>query len=199
MAVLNLSNRQLRRYDLKKLFRVWLVVPALLFSVAFESSAQTEIAKEYQVKAVFLFNFAQFVAWPTSVFPEAQTPLTIGVLGDDPFDSFLDETVSGEKVNGHPLVIQRYRNLEDVKNCQILFISRSEGDRMEQILTDLKGRNILTVGDMEGFAKYGGVIRFVTEENKIHLRINLEAAKNANLTISSKLLRLAEIVQPGED
>lgn len=171
----------------------------LLFSGAIGLPAQTEISKEYQIKAVFLFNFAQFVEWPTNAFPEEQTPLTIGVLGDDPFDAFLDETVQGEKVDGHPLMIQRYHNIEDAKNCQILFISRSERSRMEQILADLKGRNILTVGDMEGFSKSGGVIRFVTEENKIHFRINLEAAKNANLTISSKMLRLAEIVEPGKD
>jgi len=199
MEVLRLLNFSWKRCDLKKLFRVWLIAFALLLSGVLESPAQAEISKEYQIKAVFLFNFAQFVAWPTNAFPDAQTPLTIGVLGDDPFDAFLDETVQGEKVDGHPLVIQRYRNVEDVKNCQILFISRSESERMEQIFADLKGKNILTVGDMDGFAKNGGVIRFVTEENRIHFRINLEAAKNANLTISSKLLRLAEIVQPGED
>ena len=199
MAVLNLLNWQWRCCDLKKLFRIWIVVAALLFSGAIELPAQTEVSKEYQIKAVFLFNFAQFVAWPTNAFPDAQTPLTIGVLGDDPFDAFLDETVQGEKVNGHPLIIQRYHNIEDVKNCQILFISRSEGDRMEQVLAGLKGKNILTVGDMEGFIKSGGIVRFVTEENKIHFRINLEAAKSASLTISSKLLRLAEIVEPGKD
>ena len=199
MAVLNLLNWQLRRSDLKKLFRIWLVVPALLFSGAFELPAQTEVSKEYQVKAVFLFNFAQFVTWPTNAFSEEQTPLTIGVLGDDPFDAFLDETVRNEKVNGHPLVIQRYRSAKDIKDCQILFVSRSESKRMEMILADLKGKNILTVGDNEGFISNGGVIRFVTEENKIHFKINLEAAKSANLTISSKMLRLAEIVEPGKD
>jgi hypothetical protein len=199
MAFLNLLNWSWKRGDLKKLFRVWFVVPILLFSGAPGLQAQTEISKEYQIKAVFLFNFAQFVTWPTNAFPDTQAPLTIGVLGDDPFDGFLDETVQGEKVNGHPLVIQRYRKIRDVKNCQILFISRSESDRLEQILADLKGKTILTVGDMDGFAKSGGVIRLVTEENKIHFRINLEAAKNADLTISSKMLRLAEIVEPGKD
>ena len=199
MAVLNPSNFAGGRGDLKKWFRIWLAVSAWLFSGALELPAQTEISKEYQIKAVFLFNFTQFVEWPANAFPDAQTPLTIGVLGNDPFDAFLDETVQGEKVNGHPLVIQRYRHVEDVKNCQILFVSRSENGRMEHILADLKGRNILTVGDMAGFAKNGGIVRFVTAQNKIHFRINLAAAKSANLTISSKLLRLAEIVEPGKD
>jgi len=178
---------------------IWLAAIALLLSGAPELPAQTGISREYQVKAVFLFNFAQFIAWPTNAFADPQTPMTIGVLGDDPFDSFLDETVRGEKVGEHPLVIQHYRRIEDVQGCQILFISRSEDGQTGRILAGLKDKNILTVGDSDGFIKDGGIVRFVMEENKIHFRINLEAAKSANLAISSKLLRLAEIVEPGSD
>jgi hypothetical protein len=197
MAILSASFFLRTSRNLKKFIR--LAAIALLFSGAPGLPAQTEISREYQVKAVFLFNFAQFVAWPTNAFSDAQTPLTIGVLGDDPFDSFLDETVRGEKIGDHPLVIQRYRRVEDVQDCQILFISRSEGRRTERILAGLKGKNILTVGDVDDFIKDGGIVSFITEENKIHFKINLKAAKNANLTISSKLLRLAKIVEPGGD
>jgi hypothetical protein len=148
---------------------------------------------------VFLFNFAQFVEWPTNAFPEAQGPLVIGVLGDNPFGTYLDETIRGEEVNKHPLAVQHYRQADEIKKCHILFISQSEMGRLDQILPSLKGRNILTVGDAESFVRQGGMIRFVTEKNKIRLRINLEAAKAANLTISSKVLRAAEIVAPGKD
>jgi hypothetical protein len=86
-----------------------------------------------------------------------------------------------------------------MKTCHILFISQSESKRLEQIVAALKGRSILTVSDSDGFTRYGGMIRFVTEKNKLRLRINLEAATAANLTISSKLLRPAEIVTPGKD
>jgi len=161
--------------------------------------AQPAPAKEYQVKAVFLYNFAQFVEWPATAFPDAQTPLAIGVLGEDPFGAYLDETVRGEKANNRPLIVERYRRVEDIKICHILFISRSEADQMEKIFAALKERTILTVGDFEGFTKRGGMMRFVTEKNKTRLRINLEAAKAARLTISSKLLRPAEIVVPGKD
>jgi len=171
---------------------------ALLFSSAGRAPAQTAPTKEFQVKAVFLFNFTQFVEWPTNAFPEAQAPMVIGVLGEDPFGPFLDETVRGETVNGHPLVIQRYHDVGEIKQCHILFISRSESNRLEEILTSLKGRNILTVADFDGFARQGGIVRFITDK-KIHLRINLDAAKAANLTISSKLLRPAEIVESGKD
>jgi hypothetical protein len=177
-----------------------LVLSALLFSGGLGASAQAApVAVEYQIKAVFLFNFAQFVDWPSRAFPEAQSPLVIGILGDDPFDDYLDETVRGEKVNDRPLAVQRYRRAEDIGACQVLFISRSESGRLEQVLASLKGRSILTVGDMEGFAQRGGMIGLVTENSKIRLKINVEAAKAAALTISSKLLRPAEIVTDGKD
>lgn len=161
--------------------------------------AQTKISREYQIKAAFLFNFAQFVTWPPDAFTNAAAPFRIGILGEDPFGAFLDETVRNEKVNGHPLVVQRYRSAKDIKDCQILFVSRSESRRVKRILADLKDRNILTVGDMEDLVESGGIICFSTKKNKIHFQVNLEAAKNANLTISSKMLRLAEIVTPGKD
>jgi hypothetical protein len=177
----------------------WLVLSALLLSSGPGLSAQTEAPREYQLKAVFLFNFAQFVEWPPQAFADAQTPLVIGVLGRDPFGAYLDETVRGERVNNRSLVVQRYGRVEDINTCHILFISRSEGDRLEQILARLRGRNILTVADAEGFAPPGVMIRLVTVENKIRLRINLEVAQAANLRISSKLLRPAEIVTSGND
>jgi len=171
----------------------------LLSTVGPRLWAETAISREYQIKAVFLFNFAQFVKWPPVSFARADEPFRIGILGDDPFDGFLDETVRNEKVNGHSLVIQRCERVEDAKGCQILFISRSESQRMGSILASLKGRNILTVGDTTEFIRNGGLIRFFVEENKIHFKINLQAVKRAHLSISSKVLRLAEIADPGVD
>jgi hypothetical protein len=154
---------------------------------------------QYQVKAAFLFNFAQFVDWPASAFHGPQDEFVIGVLGADPFGAYLDELVRGEKVGGRPLAVRRFAHVEDIGECHILFVSRSETGQLEKILAPLKGRSLLTVGDMEGFARYGGIVRFVTEKNKIRLRINLEAAKACDLTISSKLLRPATIVAAGND
>jgi hypothetical protein len=185
---LGLKDGRLGRYLTR------LAAAGLLFSSGVKAVAQTSAAREYQIKAVFLFNFAQFVDWPSAAFPEARTPLVIGVLGEDPFKSYLDETVRGETVNNRPIIVQRYRRVEEIGICHVLFISRSENDRLEQILAGLKGRNILTVGDGEDFARDGGMIRFITDNNKVRLRINVEAAKAASLTISSKLLRPAEIV-----
>ena len=199
MALLTVFAPRWAKHGLKTLSAVWFVMPVLLLSGALQSPAEAAAPTEYQLKAVFLFNFAQFVDWPQESFPEAQMPLVIGVLGEDPFGTYLDEIVSGETVNNRRLEIQRYRRVDEMKTCHILFISQSESKRLEQIVADLKGRSVLTVSDSVGFTRYGGMIRFVTERNKLRLRINLEAATAANLTISSKLLRPAEIVTPGKD
>jgi len=149
---------------------------------------------EYQVKAVFLFNFSQFVEWPASAFVDASRPLVIGVLGEDPFGAYLDEAVRDETVGGRTLAVRRFEHVEDVADCQILFISASMIDKLPRVLAGLRGKPILTVGETEGFARSGGMIRFVTERSRIRLRINVEPAVASGLTISSKLLRLAEIV-----
>jgi hypothetical protein len=168
----------------------WLLT-LLIALVARQAFAQT--FNEYQVKAVYLFNFAQFVEWPSPATADTQ-PFVIGVLGDDPFDGFLDEIVHGELVNNRPFKVQRYRHGEEVTACDILFVGRSETDQLPKLLAGLKGRNILTVGDTTDFARRGGIVQFVTENKRVHLKINVGAAKAANITISSKLLRPAEIV-----
>ena len=166
----------------------WLLLSGL------DVSAQTAPSPEYQIKAVFLFNFAQFVQWPPSAFSGADTPLVIGVLGVNPFGAYLDDTVRGEKVDNRSLVVEHYHAVDEIKACHVLFISRSEATRLEQILASLKDRSVLVVGDGDDFVQRGGTIRLATHQNKIRLIVNVEAAKLANLTISSKLLRSAELV-----
>jgi len=170
------------------LWRVALLV--IMCAVAQEVRGQP--AREYQLKAVFLLRFGQFVDWPVAAFPKPDSPFVIGVLGPDPFGSSLDEAVRGEKIRGRDIEIHHFRRVEEVDACHILFINSRE-EPLESILARLKGRSILTVGDSENFARRGGIIRFLTEQGKVRLRINLEAAKANNLVVSSKLLRWAEL------
>jgi len=157
-------------------------------------SAQTGISREHQVKAVFLFNFAQFVQSPAAAFTGASSPIVIGILGEDPFGAYLDETVREEKVEKRPIAIQRYRRVEEIKTCHMLFISRSETKHLEQILVSLNDRSLLIVGDGDDFVQRGGMIQLALAQGKIRPIINVKAATAANLTISSKLLRSAELV-----
>jgi hypothetical protein len=169
---------------------MWLVV----WLVAVASIQAQPRVSDREVKAVFLFNFAQFVEWPQTAFGSPQSPIVIGVLGEDPFAGALDEIVKGETVRNRQLVVTRYRRVEDITTCHILFVSASETQRYEPILASLRGRPTLTVGETDGFATRGGMVRFVSERNRVGLHVNVGAAKAAGLTISSNLLRPAKIV-----
>ncbi len=151
-------------------------------------------ATDTEVKAAFLCQFPQFIDWPDSAFADSNSPFVIGVLGDDPFGSTLDNMVKAKTVNGRKLVIKRSNSIDNLRNCQIVFVSSSEKNRVSRIIDRFKGSNSLMVSDIDGFAKMGGVIGFVYRNNKIALEINLEAAKRSKLKISSNLLRLAKIV-----
>jgi hypothetical protein len=172
------------------------LVLATLISLVVSGLANSTVAAspEYQVKAVFLFNFAQFVEWPPQSFENPTAPFVIGVLGTDPFGEALESAVRGESIEGRTFVIERYRSVTEIRHCQILFISRSEAAHIEDVAAALAGHSILTVSDIEDSAQRGVMIRFVAESNRIRLRINADAAKAAGLSISSKLLRPAELV-----
>jgi hypothetical protein len=172
--------------------RAWCVAVCMLLSVGLpvEAVAPTE----YRVKAVFLFNFAQFVDWPADAFTNPGQPFVIGILGKDPFGAELDAVVRGETVSQRALVVERYDNIAAIHNCNILYIARGEVGHLPQILAVLKGRSVLTVSDADGDDQTGVMIRLVNRSNRVGLQIDVGAAKASHLTISSKLLRPAEIV-----
>lgn len=167
--------------------------------IAAHQPPQPETLKEYKVKAVFLFNFTRFVEWPTTSFATTDAPFVIGIVGKDPFGAYLDESVQEENVQGHPFAVRRFRSVDQVKQCHLLFINTSNKEDVSRVLEKLKDQPVLTVGDQQDFSRQGGMIGFITENGKIRLRINREAAKHADLTISSKLLKLAEIVETQSD
>ena len=172
-----------------------LIAVCVLICGAPGTLADTQSFSEYQVKAAFLYNFARFVEWPADAFPDARTPILLGILGDDPFGGALEQTVKGKTVNGRELVLRRLTRVEDLKGFHMLFVSSSEARHLPQILESLRGKCVLTVGETEGFAQAGGVINFTLEENKVHFEINLNTAERAHLKISSKLLALAKVVK----
>jgi hypothetical protein len=199
MAFLTMTACRRRRWTTLGQRLAWLGGLVLLGFTTPAVAAESAPSTEYQLKAVFLFNFAQFVEWPAQAYRDAKAPLVIGVLGVDPFGSFLDQLVRGEKVGDRPLIVRRFQRADDITDCQILFISRSEAATLGQVIGRLKGRSLLTVSDVDTFTRQGGIVRFVTENGKIRLRINLEAAKECELTISSKVLRPAMIVTADKD
>jgi hypothetical protein len=199
MALLKIIAAAPRGGPFLRRCRIGAFALALLATIMPAGAAESAPPPEYQLKAVFLYNFAQFVEWPARAFPTPDSPLVIGVLGENPFGAYLDDLVKGEKVGDRPLLVRRFKRVEDVNECHILFVCASEAPRLESILAGLKGRSVLTVSDLATFSRQGGIVRFVTDEGKIGLRISVVAAKGAGLTISSKILRPDMIVAPGKD
>ncbi len=149
--------------------------------------------KENQIKALFLFNFTQFVKWPAGTFKNEASPFVIGVVGKNIFGSRLEEICKGEKFDGRDILVKYYERLpENVSDCQILFIEKSFPQLKESIV-DTRAKAILTVSDGEHFMEHSGILRFYLEESKMRLEINQDIAVESGLEISSKLLRLATI------
>lgn len=156
-------------------------------------TAQSTAVSSAEIKAAFLYNFATFSEWPSEAFSNSNSPFTIGILGDNPFGTVLNDIIRNETKEGHPLTVKYFNKIEDVKNCQILFVNMPKSDTQVQAITALKKQNVLTVSDTPDFVSKGGMIRFFIENNKLRFQVNLGAVKEGNIVISSKLLRLAEI------
>ncbi|HEX3846567.1 MAG TPA: YfiR family protein [Steroidobacteraceae bacterium] len=167
---------------------------ALLLAALAGAAGGGDSPTEYQVKAVFVYNFSHFVEWPAQAYPDPKAPFVIGILGDDPFGGRLDEAVRGEQIEQHPLEVRRIHNVDQIGDCRILYIDRAEAAQLKEILTVLDHHSTLTVSELDDSSQRGVMIQFVTENSRIRLRINVDSARAAGLIISSKLLRPAEIV-----
>jgi hypothetical protein len=167
----------------------------LSFLLSFTAFAQT--IDEYQVKAAFIYNFAKFVEWPPQTFKTDKDPIRICVLGQDPFGHALFDAVNGKTVFGRTFVIAELSDASQANECQVLFVSSSERKHLRSILGEPRTIGVLTVGEMDGFAAQGGIVNFKLTDGRVRLEINVEAAEQARLRISSKVLSLAAIVKNG--
>jgi hypothetical protein len=165
----------------------------LVIGIALHGVLMAQPAGEYEIKAAFLYKVAGFVQWPDD---RSGGAIAVCVTGEDPFGSLLDEAIKGKSLNGRPFTVMRFRKGQEVSGCPMVFIAASERKRLDQILRSLPP-GVLTVGDMPGFCESGGMIAFDLRDSRVHLRINLEAARRARLQFSSKLLSLAKVVGDG--
>ncbi len=149
--------------------------------------------QEYALKSVFLFNFCRFIEWPENAFASRDEPITIGVIGEDPFGPMLEDAVKGETLRGRSIRIEHYRRPSEIKRCHVLFVAGSDGGRVDEILRAVAGQSVVTVGETESFLERGGMIALTAERNRVRLSINPSRLRAENLVASSKLLRVAEI------
>ena len=160
---------------------------------ALAPAAAAETSREYLIKAAFLYNFAKFTEWPAGSFPDSAAPLDVCVFGEDPFGGAL-ESIAGKTIRGRRVAVHRVASIEAGAACHLLFISASEATRLAGILESLRGRPVLTIAEMPGFARSGGIINLKTNaDDKVRFEINNGIARRVGLRLSSKLLNLAEI------
>lgn len=183
---------------LKKKVRIipacFLLVVSMLVRPASFCAENIRSPSENEIMAAFLYNFTKYIEWPPDSFPDVSSNFSICILGEDSFGSIIDP-LREKTVNNRRISLKRIKNAVDSPGCNVLFISSSEMNRLAEIIAFTGQRNILTVSDMERFARNGGIINFYIKNNKVKFRINIDAARRANLKISSYLLELAEIIR----
>jgi len=181
--------------------RLGILIIALSLSLSWAPGAlaqDSSDSSEYLIKAGFIFNFAKFVEWPPTTFAQTDSPIVIGILGTDPFGPIIDQIVQDKKIGGRGFVVKRLKwgaDPKELRECKILFVGASERTHIDELVQIVRGLPILTVGETPGFAEHGGVIRLVLEDNRVRFEVNVDAAHQAGLTISSRLLTLARIIQ----
>lgn len=172
------------------------LVAAWVWTLVFAHCVWAQSAKptDYDVKAVYLYNFGRFVEWPAAAFAKSDL-FTICILGDDPFGPALDATLSSETIAGKGVAAKRISSPQEALNCQILFLSSAEETRLSKIIESLDRGAVLTVSDIPRFSQRGGMIQFIPEGKKVRFEVNLTAVQRAGLNLSSELLKVATTVR----
>lgn len=175
-----------------------LAASALLADLAGNASG-AEPMPEYRAKAYFLRNCVQYIEWPEEAFAEADGPFVVGIFGFDPFGAEIDRAFDGRTGGGRPVEVRRISLPEEAVKCQLVFISSNERHRQAQVLEQLRGHGILTVGESDWFLQLGGGIRLSIGRNgrggaKTRFEVNLAVLREEGLAASSRMLDLAERV-----
>jgi hypothetical protein len=168
-------------------------VLALISAAGIGSGAQAQSLEEHDAKAAFVFKLVNFVQWPS----ESNHDLVIGFIGADATSDALQHLASGKLVNGKGIVVRRLARDGDLKACQVIFVGASESKNIGSVLDRLRGTNVLTVGESDGFSHHGGIVNLLLSGGRIRFEVNPHAAERAHLQISSRLLSLATIVADG--
>src|SRR5260370_24422880 len=143
------------------------VAMVILPSLGFEAHAQdSSVSSEYLIKAGFIYNFANLVQWPSNAFTQPDSPIVIGILGEDPFGTVLDRVLAGKKANGRIFVVKRLKSVPYLKECQIVFVSTSEMPHLAEAIRLIKGMPILNISELTCFAQWSRILHLVLEGNK---------------------------------
>jgi hypothetical protein len=175
---------------------IWTLSLSLMTGI-FTAGAEEQMPADFQVKAAFLINFPKYVDWPANAFAETNSPIIVAIFGDENVANEFQNMIGNNRmIGGHPLMLKRIVKEEEInRDCHILFISASERQRISSILEKIRGEKILTVSESDDFLDKNGIINLARQGRKIRLQVNLTAAGNAQLKISSRLLVAADVVK----
>ena len=173
--------------------RVIFLIALCLAAGPLVSRAGDSGPSEPQLKAAFLLNFPKYVQWPSNALAETNSPIVVGIVGNDNVAQEFAAMSQGKVIEGHPIRLLRPATAAQCHGCQILFVGAGETRKLPEIAGQLKGSSILTVGESDEFIDQGGMINLARRERRIVLEVNLDATRQSELKISSKLMALATV------
>ena len=193
MLTLDLPNA---RSALRCLLR-WLAALLLALPCALPLRAQDAVVTESDLKAAFLYNAVKFIDWPGETFDHAESPIAVGIFGEEEFVATLRTLLHGKKAHGRNFTVRKVANAQEARECQILFFSSSETRRLQNIGDQIRRLPILTIGESNEFLDEGGILNIFFEDKQLRFEVNSAAAEGAKLSISSQLMKLAKKVRKG--
>jgi hypothetical protein len=149
---------------------------------------------EYQIKADFVYTVAKFVDWPEGAMGAPGAPLRFGIVGSDEAGEAIAQALRGRKVHERPLVVQTITDLRRLPECQIVYVAESSNSGVRAVLAQVGSASILTIGETPDFAQSGGILALRMRDTLVQFEVNIDAARRAGITISSKILRLGGVV-----
>ena len=177
-------------------FKRKIICTALMVLFAAQSVAAADGVQLYEkkIQSGLIYNFLKYTEWPKTIGSE-DTPFRVCIFGEsDPFEGHLNP-ISGRTAQQRKILLQYISTPNNIGDCHLLVVDSRESGKMLQLLGYLKDKSILTISDMEGFAKAGGMIEFAKKNGHIAVNINKSAVDDAHLKINDRMLSLAEVVQ----
>jgi len=148
---------------------------------------------EYEIESAMLYNFTKFIEWPENALGAGGTPVSVGVLGDEPMAAALEAALRNKSIHGHPVIVRRLHSSSDPGGCVLLLVGGADRKEIARLVRTVARSPVLTIGDQALFSREGGIVAFIHDGNRIRFEINLDAAERACLQVSSQLLQLAGI------
>jgi YfiR/HmsC-like len=169
---------------------------ALLLSAAAASAQSADSAPDYSIKAAYLYNFATYVEWPSAALGDGDASFVIGVLGDERVADYLASMTAPREVHGRPIEVRQVQRSDPLDSLHMLFIDRYDADTLPRLRAAAREHSVLLVTDWEGALESGSVINFRQVDQRIRFEVSLDAAAGCGLSVSSRMLAVAERVLP---